>query len=444
MVFIGFVGIFSELGFGVAIIQKKQIDERHLSSIFWLNLATGLVLSIIMLVSAPVIAKFYNEPRLKPIAAVLSVTFLISSLNIVQGAILRRSMDFRNLSIVETATVVIAGLFGITLAFLGFGVWSLVWQAIISTTASVILLWILSDWKPQLQFNKSAANELIGFSGNLLGFNVFNYWVRNIDDLLIGKFIGSSGLGVYNRAYSIMLMPLRQISHTVGQVMFSTLSKIQDDKLRVKHLYLSTIRIIALITFPMMMGLVVVADSFVIALMGSKWARVIPILQVFCLLGMLQSIATTVGWIYNSQGRTDWQFRWGLVAGSLLILSIVIGILIGGILSVALCYSIMSGVILAYHNYTIPGKLIGMTFQDVATSVSGAFGCSLLMAVMVCLIGFVLPQNWPEWLYLVIQVPFGVIAYISLIHLFNLKPYVELKELLREQWDLNSSKMKPR
>ena len=383
---------------------------------------------------AHVIATFYNEPRLKLLTMVLSVTFFIGSLSIVQKTILIRSMNFRVLAIIETLTMAISGIFAITIAFLGFGVWSLVWQAIVSAIIGVIILWVLSDWKPSFRFNKNAAKELLGFGGNLLGFNVFNYWVRNIDDLLIGKVIGSSGLGIYTRAYSVMLMPLRQISSTVGQVVFPTLSRIQDDKVRVKHLYLSTISIIALITFPMMMGLLVVADCFVLALFGPKWVDLIPILQVFCLLGMVQSIGTTVGWIYNSQGRTDWQFRWGIAAGTLLILSIIIGIMIRSILSVAVCYTIMSGVILAYPNFAIPGKLIDMTFSDVVRSVSGVFGCAVLMAGGVYLLGVILPSEWPHWANLLLQVPFGIIIHVVLIHYFKLKSYVEAKELFLEQW----------
>lgn len=443
IVFTGFAGLFSELGFGAALIQKKEIEERHLSSIFWLNIVTGLILTGILLAIAPVIATFYNEPRLKLFTMVLSVTFFIGSLSIVQKTILVRSMNFRVLAIVETLTMVVSGIFTITIAFLGFGVWSLVWQAIVSAIIGVILLWILSDWKPSLRFNKNAAKELLGFSGNLLGFNIFNFWVRNIDDLLIGKVIGSSGLGIYTRAYSIMMMPLRQISWTVGQVMFPTLSKIQGDKVRVKHLYLSTISIIALLTFPMMTGLLVAADSFVLALFGSKWAELIPILQVFCLLGMIQSIGTTVGWIYNSQGRADWHFRWGIAAGTLLILSIIIGIMIGSVLSVAVCYTIMSGVILTYHNFAIPGKLIDMTFSDVVHSVSSALGCAVLMAVGVYLLGVILPSEWPHWANMIVQAPFGIIIYVVLIHFFKLKSYVEAKELFCEQWQTHFPRKNP-
>lgn len=443
MVFVGFARVFADLGFGTALIQRDTLEEVHLSTVFFINTIIGIILTGIACFLAPLIAMFYQEPELKKITMAISASFLLTSSAIVHRAILTRSMDFKALAIVETFSIGIAGIFAIILAYFNFGVWSLVWQSIISSTVALVLLWILNDWRPAFKTSINAGRGLLAFSGNLLGFNVFNYWVRNIDDLLIGRIFGSAGLGLYTRAYSLMLLPLSQISVAVGQVMLPMLSKIQDDTTRVRYLYLSTIRIIALITFPMMIGLFVVADLFVIVLFGSKWISLIPILRVFCLVGMLQSIGTTVGWIYTSQGRTDLQFRWGLVAGFFVILSIIIGIYIGSILSVAVCYTITSGVILAYHNYTIPGKLINMTFQDVFRSVSGVFGCSILMAGLVFIMGHILPQSWPHWLNLMCQVSFGVVIYIVLIHFFKLDPYVELKELFLEQWRYLFQKAQP-
>ena len=438
----GFVGLFSELGFGAALIQRKAIDEAHLSSAFWLNVITGIILTGMVLSLAPLVARFYSEPRLKLLTMLISINFFIGSLNIVHRALLNRSMDFRRLAIIETTAATIAGTAAIILAFIGFGVWSLVWQMIISTAIGVVMMWQTSRWRPRLCLNTKAIGELFGFSGNLLGFGVFNYWVRNSDDLLIGKFIGSAALGVYSRAYSIMLMPLRQLSATVGKVMFPALSKIQDDKARVKEIYLRTICIIALIAFPMMLGLLVVADSFVLALLGYKWSEVIPLLRMFALLGMVQSIGTTVGWIYNSQGRTDLQLRWGMRAGGLLILSIVIGVLLGSIKSVALCYVVMSGVILVYPNFAIPGKLINLTFGEVVRNLSSIFACASLMSVGVYLLGLTLFSGQPHLGKLLLQVSCGILLYILLIELFKVRAYTELKDLFREQWSNYCQKAK--
>jgi PST family polysaccharide transporter len=441
VVITGFAGIFSEMGFGTALIQRKNIEERHLSSIFWLNIAVGLILAFIFFAAAPLISAFYSEPRLKILTMFISVNFFFSSLKVVQSSILRRSMDFRKLAVIETTTMLIAGAFAITLALIGFGVWSLASQMIITTFVGVILFWFLTDWRPRFQFDKNAVKELLGFSSNLLGFNVFNYWARNIDNLLIGKFVSSTGLGIYSRAYGLMLMPLSQISATLGRVLFPSLSKTQDDKVLTKRIYLKTIGAIALLTLPMMTGLVVVADSFVLALLGPRWVAVVPVLRILCLVGMMQSLGTTVGWVYSSQGRTDLMFRWGMVAGTIGIISFIIGIWIGSVSAVAYCYAI-ANILLLYHNFAIPGKLINMTFSEVLRCVIGKLGCALLMSAGVYLLAINLPSEWPHWLRLMVLVPFGMIFYVGLIHFLKLRAYLEIRELISERWASHFSRSK--
>ena len=165
-----------------------------------------------------------------------------------------------------------------------------------------------------------------------------NYWARTLDQLLIGRFIGPAALGIYSRAYTLMLMPLSQVSRVVGRVMFPALSSIQDDKPRVKRVYLKSISVIGLITFPMMTGLFAVSDHFILALLGDKWAEVIPLFRIFCWVGLLQSIATTVGWIYHLR-ETGLYFTMGVI-GSFDCYSFIIGIH-WGIIGVAWSYAIV-------------------------------------------------------------------------------------------------------
>ncbi len=315
----------------------------------------------------------------------------------------------------------------------GYGVWSLVWQLLTISSVRALVLWKMSSWRPRLLFNRSAAADLLGYSSNLLAFNVLNYWVRNGDNLLVGKFIGTVGLGIYTRAYSIMLLPVSQVTHVLSRVMFPVLSGIQNDKMLVKRVYLRSVAMIALLTFPMMTGLLVVAEHLVLALYGPKWVSVIPLLRIFSLLGMVQSIGATVGWIYQSQGRTDLMFRWGLGAGTLLIGSIAVGVWIGTIEAVAMSYAFVSGVLLPYPLFSIPGKLIDMTFGDVVRSVAGILACAIAMAVILSGISLLLPSRWPHWAYLVVEVPLGAIVYGVLIHFLDVRSYREAKELLAEQ-----------
>ena len=431
IVFTGFAHSLSDPGFSAALIQKKDIEESHLSSVFWLNILIGISLSVLFLSLSTFMAGFYHEPRLATIAALIASIFFIQSFKMVPHTLLIRSLEFRKLAIVDTVTTMLAGVTAISLALSGYGVWSLAWQAVVSAFVSMMIVWRVSGWKPCLLFKFGAIRELLKFSMNLFGFNLYHYWVKNIDNLLIGKFIGSAGLGIYSRAYDILLMPVNQISATVGQVMFPSLSKIKDDKERFRDVYLEAISGVAFIAFPLMMGLFVVADSFVLALYGGKWTQMIPIVRVFCLLGVVYSVAATAGWIYNAQGRTDWLLWWGLASGALMMLGIVVGVIIGTPLAVAVCFATVSGVIHIYPQFTIPGKLINMGLSDVLRSVSGVFICSVMMAGGVWFLGQVLPPSLDHISRLLLQIPLGIVTYMFLVYALKVRTCVSILSVLK-------------
>lgn len=429
-VFTGFADVFCDLGLGASLIQRNEVQERHCSSIFWINAALGLTVAAVSVCSTRIVADFYAKPVLAPLLAVVSMNFIISSLTTVQSALLTKQMDFRSLAICNLLSMIISSLVAVVLAYRNFGVWALAWQGVVATLSRSVLYWRSSTWRPKFIFDQNAVRDMMNFGSNLFGFNVINYWLRNGDNLLVGKFIGSAGLGIYNRAYNLMLLPLYQVSSTIGQVMFPALSKIQSDKAKVKEIYLRAISVIALVTFPMMLGLFVVADVFVLTMFGEKWTEVTPILRLFCLVGLVHSIGTTVGWIYMSQGRTDVQLRWAIAAGTLVMPSIVVGIILGKVFYVALCYSIMAGVIVTYHNFTIPGRLIGLSFSEVVKAVSPALICSLAMAVVVYSFGKYLPASIHYSIKLPLQVILGISFYAVTISYFKIESFLIVKEQL--------------
>lgn len=439
-VFTGFAAMFGSLGFSSALIQKKSISEYHYSSVFWLNIIVGLILTIIIIGTSPLISKFYNEPRLKTMTILIGFTFIINAFGITQKTRLYRDMKFNKLAFIELLSIACAGLTALILALYGFGVWSLVWQAISLASIRTILFWIKSSWRPKPIFNRRAIKDLLGFSSNMLGVYILRYWIKNADKILIGKFFGSNMLGIYNRAVGIMLLPQREINLVLSRVMFPAFSRIQHDKDKIKRIYLKSISIISLITFPMMIGLFIVSDHFILAVYGSKWAGVIPILRIFCFAGLIQSITSTTGWIYQSQGRAGWMFRWSFISGIILVGSIVVGIQIGSLEAVAICYTITIGVILLFPEFTIPGKLINMRFVDVIKSVAGSFICTFIMGIGLINVKEWLPINWPHWKLLIVLIAFGIITYFLEIHFFKIRAYVELKKMLIEQIKLNYPK----
>jgi len=267
---------------------------------------------------------------------------------------------------------------------------------------------------------------------NLIGFSMLNYWARNADNLLIGRFIGTSALGIYSRAYSFMLFPLKMVSRTIARVMFPAFSSIQKDKPRVAKIYLRVITTIALITFPLMTGLWVVTEHLVLALFGSQWASMIPIIKIFAVIGMVQSIVSLNGNLYRSQGRTDLQFKVGLVQSILNVAAFVIG-LRWGTVGVAYAYAVYS-LLAAYPSISIATALVKLRFVTIVRNLIGISICTAVMGVAVWLCSLWLPGNWPHWGYLLFKVPVGLIIYTILIHSFKVKAYRDLRVLAVEYW----------
>ena len=430
-----FANIFAEMGLSSALIQKQDVQQIHLSSVFWLNSVMGLFLALIFLCCSPHISRFYAEPRLTQLTMLISANFVIGSISIVQRTILVKSLDFRRLTLVDVLGVCAGAGVAILMAVSGAGVWSLAWQSVTASFVSTVILWLLSSWRPCFLFEWSAIRDLLGFGSNLLGTQLLNYWSRNLDYILIGRFIGARPLGVYKNAYQIMLFPLANVSQVIARVMFPALSTIQEDKERVRKIFLKVTRAIALVTFPMMLGLFVTVEPFVVTLFGRNWAGMIPILRIFSLVGMMQSIGTLNGNLYLSQGRADVQFRVSLLVRTIAVLGIVIG-LRWGIFGVALGYAIAS-FINSYPSFSYAGRLVNLTYWQLWRNLSGVLGCSIVMAVCIGAAGAYMPPTWPHWLVLSVQVVFGAVLYAALIHLVRLPAYLEVRgaisEYLRQQ-----------
>ena len=430
-VFTNFFLLVNDFGIPAAIIQKKDVDEGHLSSGFWVNLAEGFILSLLFLALAPLIAWFYNEKDLISIIIVLSPIFLIASFGMIQMGIFSKRLDFRRLAFLEITAVAVSGSVAVALAYADYGVWSLVIQIFLFSFILALLLWLTCEWKPKFIFNWDKAKELLSFGLNLTGFNIVNYFNRNLDNLLIGRFLGAESLGFYDLAYKIFLFPISNISYVIGRVMFPALSEIQEDKERVRINYIKACRYISSVSFPVMIGIMVTAPLLVRVVFGPQWEESIFIVQVLAIVGLLQSLTTTMGWLYQSQGRTDVLFRWGILAIVVYGIAFAIG-LHWGINGVAVAY-VIAGVLLVYPNFAIPFRFIDLgvfyflkrfTSVAAATAVMGLVMYGSRLAIEKYL-------ETPDVITLIITIAIGVVCYAGSLHLMDRKLFSELYELVR-------------
>ena len=426
-VFTGFLTVFSKLGFSGALIQRKSINELHLSSVFWLNVLSGFVMMLILFFISPIISNFFNEPKLVHLTMLISITFFIGAFNDVHRALLYRDMKFKALTIIDNLSILISGIVAIVMAFIGFGVWSLAVRAVVATIIGVVGMWMYERWHPKFIFHPKAVKELLKFSMNLLGFRILNYWVRKADNLIIGKCEGSEALGLYNRAYTLMLLPLIQITGVLNRVMFPALSKMQEDTVRVKRVFLQANRMIAFLTMPLVVILFVLAEPIILTLYGEQWAASIPVFQILCIIAIIQPNRSTMGWIYTSQGRTDIQFKWSIISGITAITAFLIGIK-WGIVGIATAY-VIRGYLIYYPGIVIPGKLINLSFLEFHKNIWKILIASILMGIIIWVAGYILPDNWFAIVRLALQVLLGLTAYLILVHIFKVIAYHEIKSM---------------
>lgn len=429
VVFTGFAALFVDVGLGSAIVQRATIDERALSTAFWMNGAAGAAVGLLAAAFAPAIAAFYQEPRLALLVYGLSPTFLLNGLAVVPRGLLARRLEFRQLAAVNVVSAVVAAIVAITAAAAGAGAFSLAAYVITEFAVASLLAWTASGWRPSTVFDSAEVRSLWSFGGHLMGFNVVNYWGRNVDDLLVGRVLGATALGFYARAYELMLLPITEVSAVVGNAIFPILARMQDDLRRLRRIYLRANRLIAFVTFPAMAGLAVSAPSFVQVILGPGWEPVIPLLQILTVAGLVQSVGTTTGWIYKTTGRTDVMFRWGLAATVITVI-VFLAVVRQGVFAVALAYTIWA-VLSTGANLFIAGRLIGMPPTTIIAWTVRPALASAVMAVVVWLVTAIIPPSGPT-VRLAAQVGVGVVTYTALSFLF-------MREILRELRDLVGS-----
>ncbi len=338
-------------------------------------------------------------------------------------------MLFHKLAKVELASVTVNGAVAILCALRGWGVWALVAGNITGYVSLTLFYWLTVRWRPHVSVRWSEIKKIYYFSINLTGSQIFNYFIFKADNIVIGKYLGANQLGFYNIAQRILMTPVMLMNQVYMRVLFPAFSHIQDDDGELRQKYLRACSGIAMISFPMMIGILIVARPFVDVVLGQKWVQAIPLIIILAPISMIQSITSTVGVIYLSKGRTDWLFLWQIGSGTLIVASFFIG-LPWGVTGVATAYG-LAILVLTYPAFIIPFRLINLRFVELITAVRTYAFASAIMAAIVS--GFRLSLEylgWAEHVVLSICVIVGVICYSFIILMANPPALRDFQKLL--------------
>ena len=335
----GFVVMFKDMGLSMATVQRAEVNHGQISTLFWINVVLSIGVMLVIAALAPAIAWFYGEPRLTWITLALASAFIFGGLTVQHQALLRRQMRFRTLALIGIIGMAAGIVAAIVAAWYGAGYWALVIGQLATAVAGAIAVWVACGWRPGLPVRRSGIREMLAFGGNLTGFNFLNYFTRNADNLLIGKFWGSGQLGLYSKAYSLLLFPIRQITWPIAAVAIPSLSRLQNDPEQYRRYYYRAINTIAFITMPLVAMLAALSDEIIKIVLGNQWTDAAIIFKVLAFAAFFQPIWSALGWIFVSLGQTKRMMRWGLAMVPLIVLSFVIG-LPWGALGVATSYTV--------------------------------------------------------------------------------------------------------
>jgi O-antigen/teichoic acid export membrane protein len=297
--------VFVRAGFGMAVIQREQLDQADASTAFWLNLAIALGVYGILFAAAPLLADFYGQPQLTLLTQVLALNLIAGAINNIQISLLQRNLKFREIFFGTLPGTIISGILGVAAALAGWGVWALVVQMMSGTIFNIILLWRLSGWRPSLVFSRKSARAIFAFGISVVGSQFIEQFFRQLYTLVIGAIYSPALLGFYNRAQAIQQMPTMTAVSIVQGVALPTLSRAQSDRPRMLRGLREAVRLLSLCVGPGMVVLAVLADPLVRLVLTEKWLPLVPYLQMFCVIGWFEPRFRLIVQAVLACGRSD-------------------------------------------------------------------------------------------------------------------------------------------
>ena len=430
------IGMVNDKGLGTSIVQKKEIRKSELTTLFWVSIGFGIILYLAAFFASFPLSAFFRNDTVQPVISIIALGFVIGGFGIVPKSIMTRDMAFKNLAIIEIASVSLSGIIAVVMAFYGFGVWSLVANVLLRDTFMVIALWFVCPWRPVLHYSHSEFKDFFRFSANVLSNDVMIYMVMNADITIVGRILGETALGLYTWALYMVKLPVQRISGIVAKVVFPAFSKIQDDIETFKRGYLRSMTYISLITFPILIILGLFAKEFILVFVTEKWIEVVIPLQILIPMAMLKSIGTIKGSVLMAVGRPDIELKWNCFY----LIPLAAVVWLGtrwGIIGVAAAFSALYIVTWPVIQ-DITNRQINVTPKQFfsAFTTTGAASAVLVAGGGAMRYIFVYLLKWPAAAVLFTGVILCVILYIGMILRLDASMITEWKFLIKKRSQL--------
>lgn len=408
-----FALLLRDMGTASAIIQRNVLDEQTVLTAHWSNCFIGFGLAAILLALSYPLESAFQAPGLAPLLQLSALSFPFLSGSTVHQALLERSQRFATVARIEIIALLTGFTVAVASALLGAGAYALILQTLTVAVLSATQFWIASETKMTWGWSREHAKGLWGYSGNLFGFNLVNYFSRNADTMIIGRVLGPTALGPYSLAYRVMLFPLQNLTFVATRALFPRMSRHQHSPQELGNMHLRLLSVISFFTAPMMAGLFVLREPFVDVALGDSWGMVATLIMWLAPIGFVQSLVSAGGIVFQALARTDLLFRLGLFSSALHVIAFVVGVH-WGLLGVAAAYFVATlincvvalGVLLHLMQQTVP-RLLGAVVPAIAKA--------LVMATIIYFADIELRSvEWPPLLRLISLSAAGGLIFLAL------------------------------
>lgn len=433
MIVIGFAQMFSDMGMSAAIIHYQEIEAPVLSSLYWINIISGMIIFSILISITPLVVHFFDEPLLKNLYLLSSFNFLILPIGQQFQTLMEKELRFDTIGKIEILSVTVSRTIAIILAFLGVGVFSIVWGRLINTFIRSILLLIngLNLHRPAFHFSFAEVKKFLSFGMYKMGQLTLNYFGSRFDQILIGKFLGATYLGYYTLAFELVLQPLKRINPIINRVFFPVYARLQKENEKLREIFFRTLKYLGLIAYPMLFGLIALAKPFVLTVYGDNWLEIVNLLQVLALVAVVIVHNNPFGSIILAKGRADIAFHLDL--GVLIVRVIAIALTVKyGLIYIAFGL-LVANLLIKFASYFLFMKpMLGRCLLEYAYN---AFLVPVFYSFIMCVGLFIIIQfvNLDALITLVAGTVVGGIIYFFVLLIFERRLVYKFFEYFRSK-----------